>query len=100
MSLATHSPLSPSLPDAIVQISRESEQNLSVSYLYCLPLAFADNHQIQDPGSGLFPNAQNILITDSIIVSLSCKLYKQLIIVHILSARISILLPLILQKGI
>ena len=39
MSLATHSPLSPTLPDAIMQVSGESEQNPSVSSLNCLPLA-------------------------------------------------------------
>ena len=39
MSLATHSPLSPSLPDAIMQVSTESEQNFSVSYLNRLLLA-------------------------------------------------------------
>ena len=98
MSLATYSSLSPSLPDAIMQVS-ESEQNLTVSCLNCLPLAFTDNHQIQDSGSALFANAQNILITGgTFIVSLSCGLYKQLIIAHILSARI--FYPPILEKGI
>ena len=67
-----------------MQLSRESELNLSVSCLNCLPFAFADIHQIQDPGSGLFANAQSILITGGTFVSLSCGLYKQLIIVHIL----------------
>ena len=44
MSLDTHRPLSPSLPDAIMQVSTESEQNLSVSCLNFLPLAFADDY--------------------------------------------------------
>ena len=85
MSLATHSSLSPSLPDDIMQVSGESEQDLSVSCLNCLPLAFADNCQIQDSGSSLFANAQNVLIPGGtfIVVSLSCGLYEQLIIVHI-----------------
>ena len=72
MSLATHRPLLPSLPDAIMQVSTELEQNLSVSCLNRLPLAFADNRQIQDPGSGFFGNAQYILITGgTFVVSLS-----------------------------
>ena len=99
MSSATHSPLSPALPDAIMQVSTELEQNPSVSCLDHLPLAFPDYHQIQVSGSGLFPNAQNILITGGIIVSLSCGLYRQLVIVHILSSRTIFNLP-ILKKGI
>ena len=76
MSLATHSSLLPLLPDAIMQVSK-SEQNLSVSYLNSLPLAFADNRQIQDSGAALFANARNALITGSTSrVSLSCG-YKQ-----------------------
>jgi hypothetical protein len=97
MSLATHSPL---LPDAIMRASTESEQNLSVSCLNCLPLAFTENCQIQDSGSGqgLFVNAENVLITGGIFVSLSCVLYKQLITIHILSARTTSYLP-IPEKG-
>ena len=85
-----------------MQVSTGSEQNLSVSCLDCLPLAIADNFQSQASGSCLFPNAQNIYIADSTIavVCLSCELYKQLMIVHILSARMSILPPPILGKGI
>ena len=68
-----------------------------------LPLAFADNRQIQDSGSGLFAYARNTLITGgTFVVSLSCGpgLYKQLIIVHISSARtMSIFPPPILGKG-
>jgi hypothetical protein len=72
------------LPDAITQVSTESEQNLSVSCSTCSPLAFADNHWVQDSGSGLFANAHNIQINGGIfIVSLSCELYKQLKIIHI-----------------
>ena len=98
MSLATHSPLSPSLPNAIMQVSTESEQTFSVSYLNYLPLVFTD--RFQDSGSGLFANAQNILITGgTFIVGLFCSLYKQLMTVHILSARTIIYLP-ILEKGI
>ena len=78
MSLAAHGPLSPSSPDAVMQVPTESEQNLSVSCLSRLPLAFADNHQNQDSGSNLLANAQNVLITGGtfIVVSLSCGLYK------------------------
>ena len=85
-----------------MQVSTGSEQNLSVSCLDRLPLAFADNFQSQASGPGLFPNAENILITDStiVVVCLSCGLYKQLMTVHILSARMSILPPPILGKGI
>ena len=73
MSSAIHTPLSPLLPDAIMQVSRESDQNIPVSCLNCLPLAFADNHQIQDSDSGLFANAQNVLITGGMfVVSHSC----------------------------
>ena len=70
MSLAQggHSPLSPPLPDAM---STESEQNLSVSCSTCSPLAFVDNHQVQNPGSDLLSNAQNVLITgDTFVLSL------------------------------
>ena len=52
MSLATNNPLSPSLPDPIIQVSKEPEQNHSVSCLNCLPMAYADNRQIQDSGLG------------------------------------------------
>ena len=97
MSLAAHSPLLPLLSDAIMQVS-ESEQNLSVSCLNYLPLAFTDNCQIHDSGSALFANAQDILITGgTFVVSFSCGLYKQLIKLCILFARI-FYLP-ILEKG-
>ena len=97
MSLATHSPLSPSLPDVIMQAPWE---DLSVSCLNCLPLAFADNRQIRDSGSGFFANAQNVLITGgTFVVSLSYGLHKPLKIVHILSARTIFYLPT-LVKGV
>ena len=69
MSSVTHSPLSPSLPDAMMQVSTESDRDISVSCLYCLPLGFADNYQIQDSGSGFFVNARNTLITGGTFVS-------------------------------
>jgi hypothetical protein len=95
MSLATHSQLS---SDAV---SRESEQNLSVSCLNRLRLAFANNRQIQNSGSGSFANSQGIVITGGtyVVVSLSCGLHKQLIIAHILFARTISYLP-ILEKGV
>ena len=71
MSLATHSPLLPLLPDAIMQVPRELEQDLSVSCLNCLPLAFADNCQIRDSDSGFFADAQNVLITGGTFVVVS-----------------------------
>ena len=85
MPSATCRPLSPSSPDSdgITQEStgRELEQNLSVSRLKCLPLALADDDQIRDSGSAIFANIQNLVITGgSFVVSLSCRLYKQLII--------------------
>ena len=97
----TYSPLSPLLPDAMMQVSRESEQNLSVSCLNGLLLVFVDNCQNRDFGSGLFGNPQNLLITGGtfVAVSLSCGLYEHLIIVYILSAR-TIFYSLILEKGI
>ena len=97
---STHGPLSPLLPDAIMQVS-ESEQNVSVSCLKYLPLTFSDNLRIQDSGLSHFGNPQNILITGGTftVVSLYCGLYKQIIIVLFLSARTIFSLP-ILGKGI
>ena len=101
MSLAAHSLLSPSLLDATMQVSRESAQNLSVSCYTVLPLAFADNCQIQDLGSRLFANTRNIFITGgTYVVSLSYWLYIWLkTIIHILSSRMS-KPPPILRKGV
>ena len=78
MSLATNSPLLPSLPDATTQASTESEQKLSVSCLNRFPSNFADNCQIQDSGLGLLGNPQNVLVTGGtfVVVSLSCRLHK------------------------
>ena len=48
-----------------------------------MALDFVEN--CQDSGSGLLANPQNVLITDSTfrVVSLSCGLYKQLIILSV-----------------
>jgi hypothetical protein len=72
MSSAAHRPLSPLLPDTVMQVS-ESEQNLPVCCLNGLSFTFADNCQIWDSGSALFANNKNILITGgTFVVSLSC----------------------------
>ena len=77
MSLASDNPLSPPFHDAI-QVSRESEQNLC-ELLKLFALGFCYNRQIQESGSGIFANARGVIITGStFIVSLSCRLYKQL----------------------
>ena len=77
MSLATDSQLLPSLADATMQVSTKSEHNPPVSYSNCLPLAFADDHEIQDSGLDLFANPYNLLITGgAFVVSLSCGLYN------------------------
>ena len=70
MSSVTHRPLLPLLPNAMMQVSTESERNLSVSCLYSLPSAFVHNYQIQDSGSGFFVNAGNTLITGGTFVGL------------------------------
>ena len=84
MPLVTHSP-SLSLPDAIMQVSRESEQHFSVSWVIHFPLALLTIEKKKDSGSGIFANAQNVLITGGtiVVVSLSCGPYKQLIYVYI-----------------
>jgi hypothetical protein len=56
--------------------STELERNPSVNCLHSVFSAFADDQQAQQPVSGLFPNAQNILITGSTFVSLSRRLCK------------------------
>ena len=69
---------SPSLPDSIIEAT-ELERNPSVS---CLRRSFPDLvvddllQTSQDSGSGLFANAQNILITGSTFVSRSRRLHK------------------------
>jgi hypothetical protein len=84
MSSATYSPLPPSLPDAIMrwQVSTESEQNLSVSYLNRFPFAFADNlsRRIQNSGSVLFANASNPSTGGTFGVSLSYKQFSWLLL--------------------
>ena len=78
MSAVTHGPLSPSssaLPSAKIQVSTELEQNPSVSCLHHLSLAFADDSQVQNSGSGFFANSRNILITGGTFVS-PHRLYK------------------------
>ena len=54
----------------MMQVSTESDRSISVSCLYSLPSAFANNCQIQDSGSGFFVNARNTLITGGTFVSL------------------------------
>ena len=101
MNAASRRPFSPSVPDSIIQAT-ELERNPSVSCLRRLFSDFVDDllQTSQDSGSGLFANAQNIFITGStFVVSLSCRLYKQLMIVHILSTRTIIYLP-IPERGI
>jgi len=53
MSLVTHSPLSPSLPDSIILVSTESEQYPS------------------DSGSGLFADTRNPLIIGGTLIHVS-----------------------------
>ena len=78
MSAATHSQLSPSLlPDATMQVTTELGQNLSVSCVRYLFSAFPDDCQTQGCGSGLFPNAQNMLITGgTFVVSFPLQLIR------------------------
>jgi hypothetical protein len=71
MSVVSRSPLSLSSPDSIMQAALELERNPYVSCLHRLFWAFVDDLQtrIQDSGSGMFPNARNILITGGTFVS-------------------------------
>ena len=70
MFLVTYTPLSPSLPDAIMK-------NLSVSYLNSFRLrCFADNRQIQDSGSGLFANTRNSLLITEGTFTVSVLVYR------------------------
>ena len=52
---------------------RRSEQNPSVSYRYKYVVAVTDDQQAQQSLSGIFANAQNVLITGGTMVSLGCK---------------------------
>ena len=79
MSALSRSPLLPSSNDCVIQAATESGQNSSVSCLHHLFLAFVDDLQTQDSGSGLFANAQSILITGGTFVSHSCRLHKFII---------------------
>ena len=71
----------------VVRCHNAGIQEIRTKSLSCvnrLPLPFADNRQIQDSGSGLFANAQNILITGgTFVVCLSCGLYKRLIMIYL-----------------
>ena len=60
--MATDSPLSPSLPDAIIQVSPESEQDPSVESLKLSALGFTDNCQIQDSGLGNTVDPRGVVI--------------------------------------
>jgi hypothetical protein len=86
MSAVSRSPLSPSSPDSVMQAATELERNSSVSCLHHLFSAFVDDLQTQDSGSGLFANAQNILITDSTIISHSRRLHIFILFVFTRSA--------------
>lgn len=70
MSQAAHSlsDSSPSLSDAIKQVSAAESEDLHVSCLNCLTLAFDDYRWIQDSGLGLLANSRNTLITGGIFV--------------------------------
>ena len=91
MSAVSRSSLSPSSPDFIIQASMGLERNLSVSCLQHLFLAFVDDLQTQDSGLGLFPNAQNILITGGTFVSHSRRLNKSSIIIPVIFTRLAAL---------
>ena len=82
MSQAAHSlsDSSPSLSDAIKQVSAAESEDLHVSCLNRLTLAFDDYRWIQDSGLGLLANSRNTLITGGIFVVsfFFCELYKQI----------------------
>ena len=82
-----------------MQAATGLERNPSVSCLQRLFLAFVDDLQTRNSGSGLFPNAQNIYINDSTIVSHSCRLHKSSIIIHIAFTRSAVFTLPILAKG-
>jgi hypothetical protein len=70
---------SPLSSDATMQAnlgSTEWEQNPSVNCLHIVFSAFADDQQAQQPVLGLFPNAQNTVITGGTFVSLSRRSCK------------------------
>ena len=71
-SVAHPEELSISSPEVIAQANlRRPEQNPSVSYGYKYILAVSNDQQAQQSMSGIFANAQNVLITGgNFIVSL------------------------------
>ena len=73
-SVAHREGISVSSPNAIAQAKlKRSEQNPSVSYRYKYVVAVTDDQQAQQSLSGIFANAQNVLITGGTVVSLGCK---------------------------
>ena len=63
-SLAHREEISLSSPNALAQAkATRSEQNSSVSYGYKYVMAVAKDQQIQQSMSGIFANAENVLIT-------------------------------------
>ena len=82
MSAVSRSPLLPSSTDPIVQGATELEQNPSVSFLHNLFSAFVDDDlQTQASGSGMFANAQYMIINGGTFVSRSRRLHKSGIII-------------------
>ena len=72
-SVAHRQEISLSSPNTVAQVeARRSEQNSSVSYRYKYVLAITDDQQVQQSMSGIFANAQNVLITGGTFVSLCC----------------------------
>ena len=85
----------------IVHYRPRCQNKISLWVYLNVALAFAHNCEIQDSGSGFFPNAQNVFITGgTFVVSHSCRLYIYKIIVHFLSTRTIIFCMPILKKGI
>ena len=99
MSAVGPNPLSPSLPDSLMQASTELERNPTVSCLQNSFLAFVDDLQTLVSGSGFFTNAQNILITGGTFVSLSRRLHNPGIIIHVVLTRSALATLAILSKG-
>ena len=99
MSAVSHSPLSPSSSDYIMQAATQLERNPSVSCLHHLSSAFVDNLQTQHSGLGFFANAQNILITGGTFVSHSCWLRKSSVNVNVVFTRSAMFTMSVLAKG-
>ena len=100
MPAVSRIPFLPSFPDSIIQ-ETELERNPSVSCLRHLFSDFVDDllQTSQDSGSGLFANAQNILITGSTLVSHSRRLHKFNLIIHVVFSRSPMSTISILAKG-